>query len=66
MEFVSPEGLRIDGRRPQELRAVQCHFGALSACDGSALFQAGNTKVVLNGWRVFLWAYTVALRVNCK
>ena len=45
MEFVSPEGLRIDGRRPQELRAVQCHFGALSSCDGSSLFQAGNTKV---------------------
>ena len=25
---------------------MQCHFGALSSCDGSALFQAGNTKVV--------------------
>ena len=49
MEFVSPEGLRIDGRRPQELRAVQCHFKALSACDGSALFQAGNTKVEFFG-----------------
>ncbi len=44
MEFVSPEGLRVDGRRPQELRALQCKFGVLGACDGSALFQAGNTK----------------------
>lgn len=45
MEFVSPEGLRVDGRRPQELRALQCKFSVLSSCDGSALFQAGNTKV---------------------
>ena len=45
MDFVSPEGLRVDGRRPQELRALQCKFSVLSSCDGSALFQAGNTKV---------------------
>lgn len=46
MEFVSPEGLRLDGRRAKELRALSCEFGTLRNADGSAMFTMGNTKVI--------------------
>lgn len=45
MEFVSPEGLRIDGRRPRELRRISCQLDVLTNADGSAIFEMGNTKV---------------------
>lgn len=45
MEFVSPEGLRLDGRRPKELRRLACELGCLPHADGSAQLQMGNTKV---------------------
>jgi polyribonucleotide nucleotidyltransferase len=46
MEFVSPEGLRLDGRRPKELRQLKAELGVLQSADGSATFEMGNTKVV--------------------
>ncbi|PNH08272.1 putative exosome complex exonuclease 1 [Tetrabaena socialis] len=46
MEFVSPEGLRLDGRRPRELRRINCQLDVLSNADGSAIFEMGNTKVL--------------------
>ena len=45
MEYISPEGLRLDGRRPKELRQLGCQFGVLAKADGSATFEMGNTKV---------------------
>lgn len=45
MEFVSPEGLRLDGRRPKELRQLKAELGVLKSADGSAMFEMGNTKV---------------------
>ncbi|KAJ3391259.1 Exosome complex component RRP41 [Lobulomyces angularis] len=42
--IVSPEGLRIDGRRPTELRRIQCKTSVFSEADGSAYIQQGNTK----------------------
>lgn len=47
MEYVSPEGLRLDGRRAKELRALRCQLNPLPQADGSALFEMGNTKVML-------------------
>ncbi len=44
MEFVSPEGLRIDGRRFNEVRRLSCQRGVLATADGSAIFEMGNTK----------------------
>ncbi len=44
MEFVSPEGLRLDGRRPKELRRLDCQLGCLANANGSAIFEMGNTK----------------------
>lgn len=39
-------GFRIDGRRPNELRKIQCEVGVFAQADGSAIFSQGNTKVV--------------------
>jgi len=46
LEYVSPEGLRLDGRRAKELRRIKCSLGSLAGADGSAYFQQGNTKVL--------------------
>ncbi|XP_062521804.1 exosome complex component RRP41-like [Corticium candelabrum] len=46
IEFLSPEGLRVDGRRSHEIRKVQCKMGVSKHADGSAYVEQGNTKVV--------------------
>eukprot|EP00051_Salpingoeca_urceolata_P001185 m.39155 g.39155 ORF g.39155 m.39155 type:complete len:246 (+) comp11243_c0_seq1:44-781(+) len=46
LEFVSPEGLRLDGRRVSEIRRVKVRLGHSSAGDGSAYIEQGNTKVL--------------------
>ena len=45
-EFLSPEGLRIDGRRAGESRRLRCRIGTLPKSDGSAYVEQGNTKVL--------------------
>ena len=45
-EYVSPEGLRLDGRRAGEIRRLQAFVGVEPAYDGSATFRMGNTLVV--------------------
>lgn len=48
LEFLTPEGLRVDGRRPPEARSVALQMGVLPAgtCDGSAIVSFGNTRVL--------------------
>ncbi|KAJ4768855.1 Exosome complex component RRP41 [Rhynchospora pubera] len=47
MEYVNPlTGLRIDGRRPTEMRHLKAQIGVVSKADGSALFEMGNTRVI--------------------
>lgn len=46
MEFLSPEGLRIDGRKPLELRKLVARLGVFDQADGSAYVEMGNTKVL--------------------
>lgn len=47
MEIYSPEGLRIDGRRWNELRRFDCVMNTHpQSCDGSSYLEQGNTKVV--------------------
>ncbi|XP_011627119.1 exosome complex component RRP41 homolog isoform X1 [Amborella trichopoda] len=46
MEYVSPEGLRLDGRRPLEMRQINAEIGVVVKADGSAVFEMGNTKVI--------------------
>eukprot|EP00842_Homolaphlyctis_polyrhiza_P002427 jgi/Hompol1/3185/HPOL_003138-RA len=50
-ELVSPEacddaGLRVDGRRPLELRRLLARVGVFSQADGSAYIELGNTKCI--------------------
>ena len=46
-EFISPEGLRVDGRRAGEIRRLRCKLSALKGADGSAYVEQGNTKVLV-------------------
>lgn len=45
-ELLSEQGLRLDGRRPHELRHIQCKLGVFEQPDGSAYMEQGNTKVL--------------------
>jgi exosome complex component RRP41 len=46
-ELISPEGLRQDGRRPNEIRSFSGDMGILGGdVDGSAIFELGNTRVM--------------------
>ncbi|KAJ1514792.1 hypothetical protein HMI54_000574 [Coelomomyces lativittatus] len=46
IEILSPEGLRVDGRRPNEFRKIAAKLGVLSQADGSSYLEIGNTKVL--------------------
>jgi exosome complex component RRP41 len=44
--LISPEGLRVDGRRPDELRPVELKVGVLKQADGSASIRQGKTYII--------------------
>jgi len=44
--LIREDGLRHDGRRPDELRPVRMEVGVLKNSDGSALVEYGNTRVI--------------------
>ena len=46
LEILSPEELRLDGRRPHELRKIVCRMGVFKQADGSAYIEMGNTKAL--------------------
>ena len=49
VDYLSPEGLRVDGRRPNEARLLRCRMGAQAASvDGSCYFEQGHTKVLVS------------------
>lgn len=43
---ISPEGLRVDGRRAGELRAMSAELGLFKDADGSACVKQGNTTIL--------------------
>ena len=45
-EYLSDQGFRTDGRKPNELRRIRCSLGIFSQADGSAYLEQGNTKVL--------------------
>merc|ERR1712137_420300 len=45
-ELISEEGLRIDGRRAEELRNIKCKLSVAPDADGSAFYQQGHTEVI--------------------
>jgi len=45
--LISPEGLRVDGRRPDELRPIELKVGVLKQADGSASIRQGKTYIIV-------------------
>ncbi len=45
-DMVLNEGRRIDGRRYEDLREIECEVGVLPRTHGSAIFRRGETQVL--------------------
>lgn len=45
-DLLSEAGIRVDGRRPGELRKINCKLGVFEQADGSAYLEMGNTNVL--------------------
>lgn len=45
-EMILKEGVRIDGRKANEIRPVTCEIGVLPRAHGSALFTRGQTQAL--------------------
>ncbi|MYJ43171.1 MAG: polyribonucleotide nucleotidyltransferase, partial [Acidimicrobiaceae bacterium] len=43
---IVAEGIRIDGRSPNQLRPLMCRVGVIPTAHGSGLFQRGETQVL--------------------
>lgn len=43
---LQQDGLRIDGRRPKEIRKINIRLGVFGQADGSAYVEQGKTKVL--------------------
>lgn len=44
--MIVEEDMRIDGRRPEEIRSISCEVGLISRTHGSGLFRRGLTQVL--------------------
>jgi exosome complex component RRP41 len=44
-KLIDANGLRADGRRPDELRKIRMEVGVLEKTDGSAYIEVGGTKI---------------------
>jgi exosome complex component RRP41 len=47
MSLMSEEGLRVDGRRWDELRPIKIEVGVLKNADGSAYIEFGKNKIIV-------------------
>ncbi len=45
--LIREDGLRHDGRKPDQLRPIRMEVGVLSNADGSAIVEYGGTKVIV-------------------
>ncbi|GIV22734.1 MAG: polyribonucleotide nucleotidyltransferase [Bacteroidia bacterium] len=45
-EVVLTEGVRLDGRKPHDIRPITCEVGVLPRTHGSALFTRGETQAL--------------------
>jgi len=45
-KLIDKKGLRLDGRKPDELRPVKIEVGVLSNADGSAYIEHGKNKIL--------------------
>jgi len=46
IKLITEDGLRIDGRKPDQLRPIKMEVGILKNADGSAYVEYGNTKIL--------------------
>ncbi len=46
MKLIDENGLRLDGRKPEDLRPIKIEAGVLKKADGSAYLEWGNNKVL--------------------
>ena len=46
MKLIDENGLRLDGRRPEQLRPIKIEAGVLKRADGSAYLEWGGNKVI--------------------
>lgn len=44
--MISEEGVRVDGRTPEEIRPISCQVGLLPRAHGSGLFARGQTQTL--------------------
>ena len=44
-KLLNKKGLRLDGRKPNELRQVKLEIGILPNADGSAYIEHGKNKI---------------------
>jgi len=45
-KLIDKKGLRLDGRKPDELRKIKIEVGVLSNADGSAYIEQGKNKIL--------------------
>jgi exosome complex component RRP41 len=45
-KLIDKKGLRVDGRKPEELRSIKIEVGVLSNADGSAYIEQGKNKIL--------------------
>jgi exosome complex component RRP41 len=45
-KLIDKKGLRLDGRKPDELRQIKIEVGVLSNADGSAYIELGKNKIL--------------------
>jgi exosome complex component RRP41 len=45
-KLIDKKGLRLDGRKPDELRPIKLEVGLLSNADGSAYIEQGKNKIL--------------------
>jgi exosome complex component RRP41 len=46
-KLIDDRGLRVDGRRPDEIRPVKMEVGVLDKADGSAYIEQGKNKILV-------------------
>ncbi len=46
IRLINENGLRVDGRKPNELRLIKMEVGVLSNADGSAYIEQGKNKIL--------------------
>jgi exosome complex component RRP41 len=45
-KLIDKKGIRLDGRKPDELRSIKIEVGVLSNADGSAYIEQGKNKIL--------------------